>query len=635
MISEDKISEVRARVDIVAVIGKKVTLKRAGHGYVGLCPFHNERSPSFNVNPQRGFYHCFGCQASGDVFKFVCETENTPFPQVVRDLAQECGVTIPEVEESAEEQAIRKKRQWLYRVNEFVSHFFIHQLWSSKQAERARKYIAERQVDESTARAFGMGYAPRRPDELLDYLEAKNIPKEAAVEVGVLGARDDGTLYQRFFDRVIFPIYDERGQVAGFGGRILEADAKAAKYLNSPESPVFKKGTLFYGYEKAKNHIARQGGAILCEGYLDVIAMHQAGFTQAVAPLGTALTPEHLPLLKRSSQRVYTMFDGDSAGLKATRKSAELMLSHGFSVQVIALPPGDDPDTFVQREGAETLRGRIKNAPAAMQFFIDMAAREMTPSVEGRLGAAKDIAPLLAKISAQLERDLYVKEASRKLQIDEQALRRFFGAGPAPAGRPPGSPGSQTRSAAQGQGWSKLEQSGGQQRPHLQTEVDGVSERAPLVRPPDPVEWAATLEIFKYRALWDALPTIEGLIVHEGLRRIVTQCIEDDAELTLDMMESLLGSPALARNLAAVLSDDLSPMLEPAGQKRLLADVTLGLEHYRKRVELLKLDQLIEQGGDFDELMRKKRELIHWLKREKPRFVGIAGAIQPPKESGQ
>ena len=627
MISEDKISEVRARVDIVAIIGKKVTLKRAGHGYVGLCPFHNERSPSFNVNPQRGFYHCFGCQASGDGFKFGCETESTPFPQVVRDLAQEVGVTIPEVEESAEEQGIRKKRQWLYRVNEFVSHFFIHQLWSSKQAERARKYIAERQVDESTARAFGLGYAPRRPDELLAYLEAKNIPKEAAVDLGVLGARDDGSLYQRFFDRVIFPIYDERGQVAGFGGRILDADPKAAKYLNSPESPVFKKGSLFYGFEKARNHIARQGGAILCEGYLDVIAMHQAGFTQAVAPLGTALTPEHLPLLKRSSQRVYTMFDGDSAGLKATRKSAELMLAHGFSVHVIALPPGDDPDTFVQREGAETLRERIKQAPAAMQFFIDMAAREMSPSVEGRLGAARDIAPLLAKISAQLERDLYVKEASRKLQIDEHALRRFFGSAPRPVSE---------QASPTGQGWSKLAQAGAPQpRSAAQGSASRAEARTETVRPPDPVEWAAALEIFKYRALWEALPTIEALIVHEGLRRIVTQCIEDDAELTLDMMESLLGSAALARNLAVVLSDDLSPMLEPAGQKRLLADVTLGLEHYRKRVELLKLDQMIQEGGPNEtELLRKKSELIRWLKREKPRFVGIGGANPPPKESG-
>ncbi len=644
-IPDEVIAEVRARVDIAALIGKKVALKRTGSSLVGLCPFHNERSPSFHVTPSRGFYHCFGCQASGDVFKFITETEHTPFPQVVRDLAKEVGVNVPEDEETPEEKKAREKKQWLWRVNDYVTHFFAHYFWDEPEGATARRYIEGRKVTEETARSFSIGFAPRGTDLLREYLEAKKVPLDAVVEAGVFGKRDasannPGELYSRFAGRVIFPIRDERGQICGFGGRILEKESKMAKYLNSPESAVFKKGTLFYGFDKAKHAIARQGGAILCEGYLDVIAMHQAGFEQAIAPLGTAVTAEHLPGLRRATQRCYTMFDGDSAGLKATRKSTELLLSHGFSVNVLSLPDGDDPDTYVQREGSAVLKERITAAPAALQFFIDQAGRLMTPSVEGRLAAARDLMPLIAKVSSQLERDLYVKEAAKKLQIDDDALRRFFGSGPkaAPAATRPNPPrsfealqksrGDETRLARGNDFRSNEPPPPGDYEDQAPAELP----EAPRVYPPDPVEWSATIELLKYRTLWVALPDVERLIVHEGLRRIVAQCIENDGELTFEQMEAWLGSAALARNLAVVLSDDLSPKLQDQNGARLLADVKLGLEHYRKRCELLRIDQQIQAAANEvpDELLRRKRELIQWLKKEFPRFSGLHGTPREP-----
>lgn len=666
-ISEDKINEVRARVDIVQIIGKRVELKKSGNSYTGLCPFHNERTPSFNVMPQKGFYHCFGCQASGDVFKFIVETEMKPFPVVVRDLAKEVGIDIPETSESPEDKKNREKRDFLYKVNSYLVQFYVHQYWESQAGERAHRYIIDRGVTDETAKKFEIGYAPRRADELLDYLAQKKIPKESAIELGALGTRDDGSHYNRFYDRVIFPIYDDRDRVAGFGGRVLEADVKAAKYLNSPDSPVFKKGGLLYGLHKAKHTIGRAGSAWLCEGYLDVIALHQAGLEQAVAPLGTAVTEFHLPTLRRVTQKVSLLFDGDSAGERATRKSTELLLSHGFGVTVVTLPKGDDPDTFVLREGAATMRERVDKSLPAVQFYIEESVRTLTPTVEGRVKAVEALAPLLGKLTSQLERDLYVREAAQKLIVDEASLRRFLvGARPAatspvrgapnqqrPGGQPVGN-GIVRTSPPPNNSWQHLAQGGHGSPPrpaNPQTDVAppetgdeaqraySAEPVAPPIRPPDSVEWSAVIEILKYRVLWQHLPRICAVIMHSGLRQIVEQCIVDDAELTYEDMEKLLGSTPLARNLAQVLSDDQSPRLDPAFSERLVSDVELDLLHVQKRRELQLVDVELGRaqanaGGQVPvELLKKRRDLVLWLKRERPRLS--AGGDAPAKAKAE
>jgi DNA primase len=414
----------------------------------------------------------------------------------------------------------------------------------------------------------------------------------------------------------MFPLYDEKDRIAGFGGRVLEKDAKAAKYLNSPESPIFKKSRLLYGYSKAKNPIARKGGAWLCEGYLDVIALHQAGLDQAIAPLGTAVTPDHLPLLRRVSQRAYTLFDGDAAGLRATRKTSELLLAHGFSVYVVAIPDGDDPDTLVLREGKEAVEKRVAGAPPAVQFFVQEVAKLMQPSVEGRVLAAQDLAPLLAKIPAGLERELYVREAAQKLGIDEEMLRRFFGRAP-PAERAPGGTANRPAAAKPAKpSWDALSQ-GDEEAPAAPAAIE-----RPRVAPPDTLEFGTVLEVLKYRALWDALPKLEALISHEGLRRLVRHCIEDADGIDFETMRSLLGSDSFASNFSRNLSEDRSPDLDEKARERLVDDVLLSLEHYVRQREKSALKQALLSTPDVAEqqaLLQRIAELNRWLKQEKPR----------------
>jgi DNA primase len=594
-IPDDVIQAIRDRVDFLAIVQKRVELKRMGRAWKGLCPFHNERSPSFHVHPERGFYHCFGCQASGDVFKYLMETEHQPFPIIAKDLAKELGIDIPENHESADEKRAREKREWLYRTNDYLNQYFMHQYWTSKDAAHARAYVQGRGLHEDTVRAFQIGYAPRRADDLLKYLEAKRLPKELAIELGVLGKRDDGSLYLRFFDRVLFPIHDERDRIAGFGGRVLDKDAKAAKYLNSPESPIFKKSKLLYGFSKAKNSIARKGSAWLCEGYLDVIAMHQAGLDQAVAPLGTALTEDHLPILKRVTSRVHTMFDGDSAGLRATRKSTELLLAHGFSVSVVALPDGDDPDTLVLREGAEATAKRIADAPAAVQFFIEKAAREMPQTVEGRVDAAKDIGPLLQKMASQLERDLYVSEAAKRLQIEPESLRRFFGwkaQNTAFSETPPRPPSAEARQE--------------QRQPKKQATDAPAPPRIPA---PDlkELEWIGRL--LRVRASWETLQQVGTLVTHEGLKALLSLVVQDP-EIDEETLVTHLGSGKASKEFNLWLSEDHSSDYDEYQLELLKTDVSRRFRDYSIRREIAALKEELSRCAEVE----KQMELLSQLK---------------------
>jgi DNA primase len=593
-IGDDVIQTIRDRVDFLAIVQKRVELKRVGRSWKGLCPFHNEKSPSFHVHPERGFYHCFGCQASGDVFKFLMETEHQPFPVVVKDLAKEMGIEIPENHESIDEKKAREKREFLYRTNDYLNEYFMHTLWTSREAAHAREYVQKRGLTEETARTFQLGYAPRRADELLRYLEAKRLPKDFAIELGVLGKRDDGSIYLRFFDRLLFPIHDERDRVAGFGGRVLDADAKAAKYLNSPESPIFKKSKLLYGFSKAKNSIARRGSAWLVEGYLDVIALHQAGLDQAVAPLGTALTEDHIPILRRVTSKVHTIFDGDSAGMRATRKSTELLLAHGFAVAVVDIPAGDDPDTLVLREGTEAVGKRIAEAPAAVQFFIEKAARGMDGTVEGRVEAAKDIGPLLHKVASQLERDLYVTEAARRLQIEESSLRKFFGwsggaTAVAKAQLPPPKPAT------------------------IQPELPKIP-----AAPDKEMEWFK--ELLPIKAARHVLGEVAGFGTHEGLRTLAQEVVRDPDGIDFETISQLL-PPAQAQKFRNWL--DLDDRSSGAAIETLIGDVKRKAEAYSIACFKENRKRAMSETTDPEVLAALQRELADLERRL--RSMGAGG----------
>jgi len=598
--TEQEIAQIRERAHIVEIISHYVALKKMGRSYRGLCPFHNERSPSFYVNPDKGLFYCFGCQASGDVFAFLMKHQHQSFKDTLTHLAAQLGIHLSAQVLSDEALQQKKKNDTLYLINQYVADYFEHMLQSSQEGQHALQYLEQRRISTHTARQFNLGYAPTEVTHFLDYCTHKKIPTEPLFELGILGQKQAGrTPYLRLFGRLIFPIHDERGRVAGFGGRSLNKEStKTAKYINSQESTIYKKSHILYGFFKAKDKIARQNCAHLCEGYIDVIALHQAGFDTAVAPLGTAITLEHVQLLKKSCHRIVTVFDGDAAGYKATQKASELFLSQGLHVRVLPLPAGDDPDTFVQREGPQKMQTNLNEAPHAVSYLIQQTKADLVPTIDGRVRAVERIMPLLKLIQSPLEKNLYTQEAARSFSVDESFLRDYLK--------------QQTRPKKQ---------------PEFQQEESTLAPIPTFLHDikPDPSEWMAVREILKYRILWDILQDIEPLLDHPGLKKIVTLCKDDDSILTFELLCEYLGDTQLARELSSALSDDLSAKLDQKQMVDMRKDLTLHLLHQQKQRELWQITQQIKQAYDESKdvpemLIKKKSELLRWLKQEQPRL---------------
>lgn len=454
-IPREKILEILDRVDIEKVIGRSVALKRQGARLSGLCPFHKEKSPSFSVDPVKKLYHCFGCKVGGDVFDFLMRIESIEFPEAIRMLARDVGVELPERAESDEERRTRQERDRLYRINEQAQAFYEKVLWSDPRAlEYVRK---ERGLADETIRRWHLGFAPPQWSALSDALVAKGVTEEALVRVGLSGRRrEQSGVYDKLRARVVFPIAVPGEQIAGFGARradwLVTDDAdKGPKYLNSPESPVYEKSTIFYGLAQGKDAIRKSKQAILVEGYLDVIALHQAGIETAIATCGTALSGRHAAMLIRLAEEVVTLYDGDAAGQDATRRAAEILLATGVSVKVVALPEGDDPDTFVQKNGGDALRTAIQDAPSAIDFAVAGALkRHAGAGLAGTVKIVEELRPLLLAVKDPLQRDLFIDGAARRIGIDGRMLRQHLvrpmrrpeGAGPGgpPSGPPPPRP---------------------------------------------------------------------------------------------------------------------------------------------------------------------------------------------------
>jgi DNA primase len=355
---DDKIEEVRSRADIVEIVGAHVRLRRAGRNFVGLCPFHNEKTPSFSVNAERGFFHCFGCGAGGSVFNFIMRVEGLTFPEAVRSLARKYGVTLPQHDQSGPAAG---EREAMLKASEVAAEFFAHVLWNTADGALARDYLKSRGISVETARAFMIGFAPSRPASLAKALERRGL-RDAGVKVGLV-KKDGDSAYDMFRARVMFPIRDAQGRAIAFGGRVL--DARLPKYINSPESPLYSKARTLYGLFEARQAISSsvssgKDRAIIVEGYFDVIALWQAGFKEAVAGCGTALTVEQLRALSRYTKQVIACFDGDPAGRKASMRALEIFLQAGLLGRGIFIPSGFDPDTFVRRADREIrVTGRL------------------------------------------------------------------------------------------------------------------------------------------------------------------------------------------------------------------------------------------------------------------------------------
>jgi len=416
-IPETAIHEIRNRADIVSLVSRYVELKQAGRNWRGLCPFHNEKTPSFNVNPDRQIFHCFGCQEGGDVIAFLMKHEGLSFPEATRSLAGELGIEIPE-ERGAPDAGVGAR---IYEANEIAQELYREAL-RAPEGEIARTYLASRGFDDAAAEEFGMGFAPARWDAVAERLRKRRISGDLGVKAGLLAERKSGSgHYDRLRGRLTFPIRDVRGRAIGFGGRALEADQEP-KYLNTPESPVFQKRNSFYGYPDALEAIRRASRVILCEGYFDRIAFARAGMGEALATCGTALTEDHGLQLRRRAREVVLVFDGDSAGQAATEKALAVLLPHGLRVRAAQIPGRLDPDDFLNKEGVDALRKLVDEAPDALELSIRNAVRHGTATPDQKADAVGHVAPLLARVSDAVSRDEYVRRLAMAVGASTTAV---------------------------------------------------------------------------------------------------------------------------------------------------------------------------------------------------------------------
>ena len=425
-ISEQTLEEIRARTDIVELIGSRIPLKRASADFKACCPFHKEKTPSFIVSPARRTFHCFGCGAHGDVFKYLMMADGMTFVDAVRFLAQRCGVTLDLAEDY---EAVA--RGVLMRINAELAAFYQRCLRQIAEASKARDYLASRKLDGETAERFGIGYAPDRQGTILAWAAKHGYTAEQLVTVGVLtppkeGRRPDD-YYDRFHGRLMFPIRNATGQVIGFSGRILSADAKAAKYVNSPETPVFHKGSVLYALDFARKNIVRDSRreALVCEGQIDVIRCHASGFGNAVASQGTAFTEEHVKLLKRYADSALLVFDGDAAGLHAAVRTGRLFLQEGMPVQVASLPPGEDPDSIIRDKGADAFRAILDKPESLVAFQIrSMRAAESAPNaLDARARITAQVIETVTSCSQAVMRSYLEQEAAECLGVPLDALQ--------------------------------------------------------------------------------------------------------------------------------------------------------------------------------------------------------------------
>lgn len=421
--SEDLIEEIRLKNDIVDVISGYVKLQKKGSSYFGLCPFHNEKSPSFSVSRSKQMYYCFGCGAGGNVITFVMEYENYSFVEAVKMLAERAGVELPEIEYSKEAREKADLKTTMLEINKLAAKYFYAQL-KSEQGKLAYSYLKNRGLSEETITAFGLGYSNKYSDDLYKYLKMKGYKDDILAKAGLISINEKSGVYDKFWNRVMFPIMDVNNRVIGFGGRVM-GDAKP-KYLNSPETEVFDKSRNLYGLNRART--SRKSYFLICEGYMDVIALHQAGFTNAVASLGTALTSGHASLIKRYVNEVYLTYDSDEAGTKAALRAIPILKEAGITAKIIRMEPYKDPDEFIKNLGAEAFEERINKARNGFLFSLEILERDYDMnSPEGKTDFFNEVAKRLNEFEEEIERNNYIEAVAEKYRVGYDNLRKLVG----------------------------------------------------------------------------------------------------------------------------------------------------------------------------------------------------------------
>ena len=440
LIPEGKIVEIRERANILEVIADFVSLKKAGKNYLGLCPFHAERTPSFTVNEEKGIFHCFGCGVGGNVFHFLMRVNSLSFPEAVKELAKRYQITLPSRELSAAEKARRSLNAQFFELNEIAGEYYHRVLIAQKEGEEGRRYLAQRGMAKEVIHDHRLGFAPSSWDSLSLFLQKKGVPLNLAEKLGLILPRKEGrtpdekpNFYDRFRRRVIFPIMAVGGKICGFGGRIVDEAAvsgspAAPKYMNSPESPIYSKGHILYGLNVALGPIREAASALIVEGYMDLLSMNGTGIRNVVASLGTALTSAQLSLLGRYTREAVLIFDADESGQKATQRSLDLFLQEGMAVRVASLPAGFDPDSFLRQEKKEGFDRILAQALPLIDYLLEQALRRHAiGTVQGKVRAVRDLLPALNRLQDPLEQALYVERVASRLGLKESQIRAQLG----------------------------------------------------------------------------------------------------------------------------------------------------------------------------------------------------------------
>ncbi len=432
IISPETIQRIIAETDIVDVISSYFPLKKAGANFLALCPFHNEKTPSFNVTPARQIYYCFGCGEGGDAIRFVMRYENLTFPDAASRLAEKVGIRLEDEVFDPDADRRLQLRRLVEKLHKESSAWFHQLLFRSPSAQHARDYLKARDINSETARRWQLGYAPQNGGALINWAKEAGFSNKVLLESGLAAPQDVDNpargIYARFRDRLMFPICNDYGNVIAFSGRVLSPDAKGGKYINSPETMLFKKSKTFYGLDRSKRPILKAGQAILCEGQLDLIACVENGIENTVAALGTAFTEDHARILKRHTDEVVLCYDSDAAGYKAAAKAFRQMVTSNLVVKIAPLPAGEDPDSLIKKEGAEAFANRIKQAPEFLDYQIDRASQERNlDEMRDRIEFAKEVSENIARITDKMIQDSLISRVATRLSVPADDIRRFVG----------------------------------------------------------------------------------------------------------------------------------------------------------------------------------------------------------------
>lgn len=424
-ISETIIQDVLNKLDIVDLVGEYVQLKKSGKNYLGLCPFHSEKTPSFSVSPDKQIFHCFGCGVGGNAFSFLMEIEGFTFVQSVQQLAEKVGVDVQlDAPASQAQKAVDEEKQWMLKAHHLVTQLYHHMLMERSEGQKARDYMHKRGFTEETIKHFQIGYAPKAWDFLTRFLEKRQFPLHIMEKAGLLIKADDGKRYfDRFRDRVIFPIWNHQGQVIGFGGRLL-GDGHP-KYLNSPETKLFQKGKQLYNFHHARKNIRKMQKALLFEGYADVLSAHQVGIQYAVATLGTSLSEEQARVIRRNAEQVYICFDGDQAGLDAAMRNADILIEHGCIVKIALIPDDRDPDEFIQEHGSQAFEQQVlqeAKSVTAFKLYVLRRGRQLNDESQ-RMAYIQDALQVICQLPRAIERDHYLRQLADEFSLSLDALK--------------------------------------------------------------------------------------------------------------------------------------------------------------------------------------------------------------------